>query len=326
VVGRYVRVITFQHGHIFQMFDTTSLPAEAQAIITRHQIQDDERLHASRSRLNHLQELRQSRLHEVRARDRTAANNKYNKDPKEKQNKSATPRDAEAEYKRMLAAFDTRIERLDTQIAKIEAEAPAACLTAPRILSELDRFSSSILEEVQRPEIVLIDGERDIADALPRFRENVRLAKAVKRAAKNEPLPAVEVKKAARRQIHRLAAQGVPMVRQMFGGGNISWPRIQGPATVGANFNPQIDAAALLAFLFEDELSKKLDQLIESNVDLSGSLPLPQRAKHLATLTAAIDEAERIEAAAVEAIIAEGGDAFHRPDISVLAALSLRVA
>jgi hypothetical protein len=112
----------------------------------------------------------------------------------------------------------------------------------------------------------------------------------------------------------------------MFGGGNIAWPPIQGPTTVGANFNPQIDAAALLAFLFEDELAKKLDQLIEANADLSGSLPLPQRANHLATLTAAIDEAERLEAAAVEAIVAEGGTAFHRPDISVLAVLSLRIS
>lgn len=308
------------------MFDFSSLPADAQAIINRHQIQDDERLHANRSRLTRLQELRQQRLHEVRARDRMAANNKYNKDPKEKQNKSATPRDVEAEYKQKLAAYDTRIARFDIQIAKIEAEAPVACLTAPRILSELDRFSSTILEEIRRPESILVDGERDYADALPRFRENVRLAKAIERAAKNEPLPAVEVKKAARRQIHRLAAQGVPMVRQMFGGGDINWPRIQGPATVGANFNPQINAAALLAFLFEDELSKKLDQLIEENADAAGSFPLPQRAKNLATLTAAIDEAERIEAAAVEAIIAEGGAAFHRPDISVLAVLSLRVA
>jgi hypothetical protein len=309
----------------FSMFDLSTLPADVQAIITRHQIQDDERLHANRSRLTRLQELRQQRLHEVRARDRTAANNKYNKDPKEKQNKSATPRDADTEYKQKLAVYDTRIERLDIQIAKIEAEAPAACLTAPRILSELDRFSSSILEEIERPDIILVD-ERDIADALPRLRENVRLAKAAKRAAENEPLPAVEVKKAARRQIHRLAAQGVPMVRQMFGGGDINWPRIQGLATVGANFNPQIDAAALLAFLFEDELSAKLDHLIEENADAAGSLPLPQRAKNIATLTASVDEAERVEAAAVEAIIAEGGTAFHRPDISVLAVLSLRVS
>jgi hypothetical protein len=308
------------------MFDLTTLPADAQAIITRHEIQDAERLHASRARLAHLQELRQARMHEIRARDRLAANNKYNKDAPEKQNKSATPRDAEAEYQQMLAAYDTKIHRRDIQIAKIEAEVPAACLTAARILSELERFSSSILEGTERPEIILQESERDIADALPRFRENVRLAKAVKRAAENEPLPAVEVKKAARRQIHRLAAQGVPMVRQMFGGGDIAWPRIQGPATVGANYNPQINAAALLAFLFEDELSKKLDQLVEANADAAGSLPLPQRAKNLATLTAAIDEAERIEAAAVEAIIAEGGTTFHRPDISVLAVLSLRVS
>jgi hypothetical protein len=116
------------------------------------------------------------------------------------------------------------------------------------------------------------------------------------------------------------------MVRQMFGGSDIAWPKIQGPATIGANFNPQIDAAALLAFLFEDELSKKLDQLIESNADAAGSLPLPQRARNLATLANNVDEAERIEAAAVEALVAEGRTAFHRSDISVLAVLSLRVS
>jgi hypothetical protein len=35
----------------FQMFDIASLPAEAQAIVSRHQIQVDERLHVNRSRL-----------------------------------------------------------------------------------------------------------------------------------------------------------------------------------------------------------------------------------------------------------------------------------
>jgi hypothetical protein len=95
---------------------------------------------------------------------------------------------------------------------------------------------------------------------------------------------------------------------------------------VGANFNPQINAAALLAYIFEDALVEKLDELIDANANEGETLSLPQRAKHVATLTAAIDEAERIEAAAVEQIIAEGGSAFHRPDSSVLAVLSLRLS
>ncbi|MBN9149153.1 MULTISPECIES: hypothetical protein [unclassified Nitrobacter] len=310
------------------MFDITSLPAEAQAIITRHQIQDAERLVRSRSRLKESQELRQDRMHVVRLRDRLLANAVFKRkgSHKQKLNNSAPERDADKEFRRMVDGCNAEIDRFDSQIAKMEAEVPPACLTASRILSELDRLASSILEECARPKVILIDGERDIADALPRFRENVRLAKAAKRSAENEPLHAIDVKEVARRQINRLAARGVPMVQQMFAGGGIDWPKIQNPAKVGANYNLQIDAAALLAFMFKKELIEKLDGLIDSYADVAGTLSIGQRAKRIAALAADIDEAERIEAAAVEAVIADGGTAFHRPDISVLAVLSMRTA
>lgn len=305
------------------MFDLSTLSPEADAIVLRHEMQDHERQQANRSRIVRLQELRADRQRATSARDSLRAAKIVGGD--NIKNNSAPDRDAKTETERLIRAEEIKIARLDPQIAALEASAPDACLTAVRIKSELDRLSSLTLDNVERPTMTLTDGERDAADALPRFRENVIQAKAAKRAALHQPLPAATVKEAARRQIHRLAARGVPMVRSLFAGGDIGWPKVAAPTTVGANYVQEIDAAALLAFLFEEQLVAKVEEIINITAGMHDApMPMRERTAHFARLDAEIDYAERVEAAAVEQIIAEGGTASHRPDISVLAVLSLR--
>jgi hypothetical protein len=83
----------------------------------------------------------------------------------------------------------------------------------------------------------------------------------------------------------------------------------------------------LIAFLFRDKLKSELDQLLEINgAAFPDAMSTEDKAERLAELSTAIDAAERVEAACIERIVAEGGTADHRANASVLAVLSLLIA
>ncbi|MBR0717862.1 hypothetical protein [Bradyrhizobium liaoningense] len=214
-----------------------------------------------------------------------------------------------------------RVEALEWQRAALLKAAPSnPRLSAPRANHELQKLAGKKLVPVARPKLPL--GKNETAEgALPRFREaSVALIserKATAKAARTKE----EVKAAMRREIAKLADSGLPTLLPMFHGAKIAWPQ----RLFGGGLYNVPDGVALVAFLLRDELEARLSKLIDFNASaFPDAMTAEDKEARLAELDSEIDVAERLEAACVEQVIADGGAAHHRPDISILAVLSLR--
>jgi hypothetical protein len=299
---------------------TFPLNDEAQSIIDRHEAQDSERAHANKARITRRHELKAEQnelLRELHALE----NHHY---VPRKTATSGPPQDGKA--KARIGAIKQKLARLDKKMQTLEAEKPQPILTAPRILALLDQHSDTELIPVDRPVPSLTKGERSLLDALPRLRDNVAALQTERKAIENAPLRASDAKKIARDAVTRLASRGIPKVMGIFKGGEIAWPRVASASTGGRHPSQTIDGAALVAFLLSDMLAEKLEELIDFNAGaFENPLSASDRTKQLRDLDAKISAAERVEAAAVEALVAEGHLVGHRADINVLAVLSYAI-
>jgi hypothetical protein len=232
---------------------------------------------------------------------------------------------------RALQAADAKIKAVRQRIAQADAKAVALPrLTARRIETVLAKdYGRAKLVSVPRPKLALAKNGR-AEDALPELQDATLALHEERREIEKAPLTAECVKKAMRAEIGQLAGDGLPKTLAMFTGHRpkIGWAQHQLPVVPGSGLIPNVpDGVALICFLLKDTLIEALDKLIDVNAEaFSNSMTPEQKAARLADLDKRIDEAERIEATCVEQVIAEGGDAFHRHDASVLAVLSLRVA
>jgi hypothetical protein len=149
--------------------------------------------------------------------------------------------------------------------------------------------------------------------------------RADRRAVVSAPLPLSEVRRRAKEQIAALAARGQPKTLLMFTGGEIGFPEVE-------TFSPNPtrtyvpDGVALVAFLFQDELFTRLDEALKFNSDDDNALSDSKRADRLAAIDAELDTLGREEAALVEAIVADGGTAYHRPQANPLHVLGILAA
>ncbi|EKS29380.1 hypothetical protein [Afipia felis] len=304
---------------------TATLSPRALSIISRHKVQDSERIAEARIRTGRIRDIREQERDILR---RTAQSKALKDFEGENPENSETvkvhgPRASARNQQRAFIAEEQRkLDLLCAERSRLEADAPPPVLTATRLMQVVDRGGDAIAE-IATPELVLAKGERNLIDALPRFRENVSNLKARRREIEKAPLPAAHVKKTMRNQVARIASQGVPQVGAMFHGGEIGWPRLPPVAGVGSHLHQPIDASALAVFLHRDLLIERLDEIIDVN---AAAFPNPmsprERQTALDKIDAEIDAAERVEAACVEALVAEGHRVFHRPDISVLAVIS----
>ncbi|QWG17854.1 hypothetical protein KMZ68_23355 [Bradyrhizobium sediminis] len=298
-------------------------PEAAAAILDRLSFEDEEltaasRLHAAQRQATNREEAealaerarladadRQGTLvHETRGRD---------------QHGNATL-DRTRDEKRLKAA-DARIDSIRRKKELLGAALQTPRLTAARAKTELAKYAN--LEPVERPSLPLGKNERAV-DALPRFRQAslgiIEEITAREKAARTFE----EVERQAHAEIDRIANRGLPKTLRMFANANvgIDWPvhEINGPS-----FHKVPDGIALVAFLLRDKLKAEISALLKINARaFPDAMTAEEKAARLAELQAKRDAAERIEAACVERIIAEGGTAYHRPDISILAVMSLR--
>lgn len=219
-----------------------------------------------------------------------------------------------------LTEAQARVDHCELQLALLKSSGSVPRMTATRIDHELAKLSGKKLVEVARPKLALAKGET-AADALPRIRGAALELLSELRETLRAPRTKDEVKAAMRNELNRLADAGLPKTLAMFHGAKIAWPE----RTFGEGRYHVPDGVALVAFLLRDELEAKLSKLIDFNASaFPGAMSADGKSERLAELDSEIDAAERLEAACVEQIIADGGTAHHRPDISVLAVLSLR--
>ncbi|MDA9532813.1 hypothetical protein [Bradyrhizobium sp. CCBAU 25338] len=219
---------------------------------------------------------------------------------------------------RLDAASDT-VAAIRQKKAMLGAAPQVARMTATRVKLELEKYSGTKFVEVERPRLAIGKNER-LTDALSRLRETSLELIAERRTVQKAARTKSEAKAAADREIDKLADAGIPKTLAMFHGAGILWPR----RTVGEGRHI-LDGLALVAFLLRDQLKAEISKLIDINANaFPDAMSREEQVERLAELDSEIDVAERLEAAAVEAVIAEGGVAHHRPDCSVLAVLSLR--
>jgi hypothetical protein len=299
------------------------LPPEAQIIAERLAFEDQEVIAAAKLHASRRQELNSQKRDALAERARLVAANKAGILFKEKHGhdeKGNNTTDRKPDTARLKAA-DAAVDAIQRKEALLGNASPVPRLTAERLKLELAKYPASKLVAVERPSLPLAKNERP-ADALPRFREAALELRAERRAIEKAPLTLTEAERAAHAEIDRVADRGLPKTLRLFQGGEIGWPRYDLPVS----HHKVPDGLAFVAFVFRDEVKRKVSALLKVNESaFPDAMSAEEKAERLAELSEEIDVAERLEAACVEQVVAEGGKAYHRPDASVLAVLSLRV-
>lgn len=306
-----------------------SLPPSARKTISRLELEDQKIIEAARRHAADLQALSEEEFEVEQEYRRLVEANKAGALVREERNaENGAPFgwneagnqiiNTVLDSARLDAAFD-KVEAIRQKKAMLGAAPQVVRMTATRINLALAPYSRTKLVEVERPRLALGKNER-LADALSRLRETSLGLIAERRDVEKAARTKSEAKSAAHREIDKLADAGTPKTLAMFHGAGIMWPR----RTVGEGRHIA-DGLALVAFLLRDQLKAEISKLIDINANaFPDAISREEQAERLAELDSEIDAAERLEAAAVEAVIAEGGVAHHRPDCSALAVLSLR--
>jgi hypothetical protein len=297
---------------------------EATTLIDRIRFEDDEVIAASRLHASQRQELNRQEAEALaeRARLAEAANRGLLIKETHGHDRAGNMTVERKPDDKRLKAVDANVEAIRRRKEMLGTATQTPRMTAARIELELAKFGRANLVAVDRPPLPLAKNERPV-DALPRFTEATLELIEEHRAVEKAARTFAEVEKAAHREVDRIADRGSPKSLRMFtSDAGIEWPthEIQNPG-----FHKVPDGLALVAYLLRDKLKAEVSSLLKINSNaFPNALSAEDKAARLAELAAEIDVAERIEAACVERIIAEGGVAHHRPDADVLAVLSLR--
>ncbi|UGX89853.1 hypothetical protein G6321_00002675 (plasmid) [Bradyrhizobium barranii subsp. barranii] len=302
-----------------------SLPPEAQDILTRIEVEDRQISDAARHRAAELQQLANEESDAVAEVQRLADADKAGKLNREERGEWNDDAGEQAVQKvrdpSRLTAANADLASIRRKKLLLGSSVQIERLTGARIKHELAKYNCKLIA-VQRPQVPLAKGER-ATDALSRAREASLALIAERKALAKAPRTNGEVKAAAYVEIDKLADSGLPKTLAMFHGAGIAWPRHT--ITEGRYHVP--DGVALVAFLMRDQLKTQLSKLIEFNASaFPDAMSAEEKTERLAELDLETEAAERLEAAAVEQVISEGGVAYHRPNCSILAALSLRIA
>jgi hypothetical protein len=224
------------------------------------------------------------------------------------------------------------VRRLQERSEKLAAawRAAAAPLAACEDFLKNGLPSGVVLQD-HETEPPKLGKNESLLDAVENRRRRVRELRADAHRIASAQFPADYTKAKMRRQISQLAEQGQPSVASLVElDGNVEFPTIRQQATVvGAQerslaFSEQPDATALICWLFQDELVKRLDAEIDAETDGS-ALSHEQRELRTTEIMSDLLDVERDESFFVWEAQARGLPYEHRSDISPLALLGLRL-
>jgi hypothetical protein len=307
------------------------LPTKAQRdratkIIARHEQQDGDRIARVRNRLKQLQEAKAARAAAVQRfselwpyeREGTLMRESTRGwDEHGHQIKDRTPDLQLLHVNEEIALWNERIEQL-------QSENEPACLTAARITALLNAIPDNAKIADCSVKATLRKGETK-PDALARVRRAIIAKREERDTIARKGRTKAEMKQAWREQCRAMAARGTPRVRALLEGGAVEFATTRLPRTNNPFFQHIPDGAALIAYLFESELMRKVEELIDFNADDSNAMPAEDQQAALANLDAEIMQLRREEAALVESIVADGGEAFHFPDAPIEAVLDIEI-
>lgn len=307
---------------------TRRLLRRPQSIIERLRQQDRARLSRIADRLGQLKELKAERanarqqhayLSEFAARGKLYREKVTYDEGEDKTDWIKTVKQIPDPALQEVAA---ELQVINGKIAALEAEVEAPCMTAGRLETLLKAVpaTATITENIVTPEL----GDESAPAALVRTRrEIIEITQERANVARKHRTKA-EVLEAARDQIRALAGRGQPKVRPLLEGGTIEFPMTKLPRTTNFfHFIP--DGAALVCWLMESEILRKVEDLIDFNTDAANAMPQAAQAAALAKLDGQLVRLRREEAALVETIVADGGNAWHFPDAPLEAVLGISI-
>jgi hypothetical protein len=195
------------------------------------------------------------------------------------------------------------------------------------------RPAGTMLEAVEVEPPKLLKGE-DVLSALERVLRRGRELKADLARIAAAPFPSAHARAKIRQEVETLAQRGAPVVSGVIEhDGKLEFPRVlvrsqvhnvrKSPAAVA--YAEAVDPAALVAWLFPDELIAALDREIDSESDDKGALTLEAREKAQAEVMGDLLAVERAEAWLVWQAQAQSLPVEHRADCAPAAILSVQV-
>lgn len=146
---------------------------------------------------------------------------------------------------------------------------------------------------------------------------------AKRRKLRNAGRPVAERQAAMERQIRAMAARGKPDVSNLAYGGPVKFAQTRVGRT-GNTFEYANDGAALVAWLYEDDLLLKLDALVAAESD-GDTISVSAQLRQLDELADELLTLHRQRAAIVNKLAAECQEIHHRPDAPVEAVLMIEI-
>jgi hypothetical protein len=295
------------------------LPKSAAAILSRLRVDDEQRLALKRSNSAMIRRLKEQRGEAESRRaylEKAKADGKIYREVRDGNDVQHVPDSSP------LDDVVAELANINTQIEKLTTVDSAPRMTAVRLEASLDEFSRYVACRVSPS---LAEGE-SLKHALAQSRDAIDAAKAERKSIAGASRTYDEVRERALAAIGSLAARGVPKVLGAFRGGEIEMPQVQipNPGNPSLAFVP--DGAALVAWLFQSELERRVDQLLEFNREDDTALSASEQTARIQAIDDRLITLYREEAFLVEAIIADGGSAFHFADRPAECVLGIRLA
>ena len=174
-------------------------------------------------------------------------------------------------------------------------------------------------------------GEAGVLDQIETRRRRVRSLLATKHTIESAPFPSAFAKQRVRAMVDQLSQRGEPDVTLLLEHDReVIWPTSRVQAEVyGAEralaFHEAVDVVGLLAFLFKDQLTQKLCELVDEASDDKVALTADEREVRLAEVMRDTLSVEREECELVFAAQAQSLPVEHRGDIAPQALLGVEL-
>ena len=226
------------------------------------------------------------------------------------------------------------IEQLQADLAKMKARQQALSATAESAATLVNNIEAFVERARRLALTAAVTAVRrkgaTVLEALDEIRAKIADEKDRLRAARVAPLPSSEAKAKAVGEIEALAERGRPDVTPVVDTGReIGFPTRAGDhvslsqRTAYASENDQIDAVALVAWAFKEQLIAAIEREIDDNCDDVSALSKEERDVAIASAVADQLRLEREEESLVIIAIDSGLQVQRRADADPRAVLGL---
>jgi hypothetical protein len=207
----------------------------------------------------------------------------------------------------------------------------ARALQAAESWLKTGRPSGTVLEAVEVELPKPARGESGLLDAIENRRRRVRELRADAHRIRSTCYPSSFCKAKLRTEIEQLSMRGqIDVSGLVEHGDKINWPQTTLRSQVfnaasAVAFCETPDVLAVFAFVFKDQLLKRLDQEIDASADDANAMTPEAREQAESEILGDLIEIERQEAELVFRAQAQGIQIEHRGDISPQSLLSVRL-